>query len=49
MSQRNEVTVLTEAINDREDDGFAANAGQRFDEVHSDVAPDRGRDGQRKK
>ena len=31
MSQQNEVTVLTEAINDREDDGFAANTGQRFD------------------
>ena len=39
MAEGDEVRVLGEAINHREDDGLPAHLGQPFDEVHGDVRP----------
>ena len=39
MTEDDEVRVLGEAINHREDDGLAANLRQPLDEVHGDVRP----------
>jgi len=47
MGQRNEVAVLTEAVDHREDHRFATNTGQRFNEVETDVGPDCGQNWQR--
>lgn len=41
MSQWNEVAVLTEAIDDGEDDRFAADARKSFDEVQPQISPNR--------
>lgn len=39
VTERNEVGVLGEAVNNGEDDGFVADLGQPLDEVHADVRP----------
>jgi hypothetical protein len=43
VAERNEVSVLGEAIDHREDDRFAAHLRQPLDEVHGDVGPHLGR------
>jgi len=35
------VCILREAVHHGEDDGLATNLGQRLDEVHADILPDR--------
>lgn len=39
VAQWDEVRILGESINDREDDQFPVNARQTLDEVHGDVLP----------
>ena len=39
MTQGDEVRVLGEAVNHREDDGFAAHLGKALDEVHGNIRP----------
>ena len=39
VAERDEVRVLGEAVNHREDDGLAAHFGEALDEVHGDVRP----------
>ena len=39
VRQGNEMCILAEAVYHREDDGLAADARQRFDEIHGDVRP----------
>jgi hypothetical protein len=39
MTEGDEVRVLGEAVNHREDDGLAAHIGKDLDEVHGDISP----------
>ena len=40
MAERDEVGVLGEAVDQREDDRLAAHLGKALDEVHGDIDPD---------
>jgi hypothetical protein len=42
VRQWDEVAVLVEAVDDREDDRLPVYPGQRLHEVHADVCPDDG-------
>ena len=44
MAKGDEVRVLGESVNHRENDGFAADLGQALDKIHRDVCPNLGRD-----
>ena len=46
VAEGDEVEVLAEAVDDGEDDRFAVDAGQCFNEVEADIRQDDGRDGQ---
>ena len=46
MSKRDEVGVLGEAIDHRQDDRLAADLGKPLDEVHRDIRPHLGRHGE---
>ena len=40
MAERDEVSILGEAIDHHENDRFAAHLGEALDEVHGDICPD---------
>ena len=44
MAKGDEMSILGEAVDHRENDGFAAHLGKALDEVHGDVRPNLRRD-----